>query len=417
MSKAETSNGLERDVGLVGLVFYGSGTILGAGIFVVVGEVLGEAGQLAPLAYLLAAAVAVTSALSFAEMAARVPTAAGAVDYLERAFGRRWLGSATGWTLIVANVVSGATITTGFVSYLSSFADVPHALATVGVLALVGGIAAVGMRESTWLMTATTIVGIGALLVILWVLRDGLVAAPAAVVGAIGSGDTGGNGGSGIGMAGLFAGAFLAIYSFIGFGDVAQTAEEVRDVKRTLPLAMMIALAIVCGFYLAISAALVGAGGLDELSQADAPLVRAVGREGWPEVPLAIASLFVILNSALTQIIAASRLLYDCGRDGRGAPAILGRVNGRTNTPLLATALVTAASLALALFVPLKQLATGTSFAILIVFFGVNCALIAFKRRSQPEEVPDIWIGVPVAGAVLTLGALAGQVLRFLGVF
>ena len=82
MSGTDTAHGLERSVGLSQLVFYGTGTILGAGIFVVIGEVIGEAGQLAPLAYLLAAVVAVTSALSFAECAARVPTAPGPIDYI-----------------------------------------------------------------------------------------------------------------------------------------------------------------------------------------------------------------------------------------------------------------------------------------------------------------------------------------------
>ncbi|WP_375260820.1 APC family permease [Palleronia sp.] len=151
MADSTTEKGLRREVGLLQLTFYGTGTILGAGIFVVIGDVLGEACTLAPASYLLAAVVAVTTAFRYAEMAARVPTAGGPTDYVERAFGQRWLGSLTGWALLVANVVSAATITTGFVDYLSSFVNVTHWLATGLVVLAVVCVAAAGMKESAWL--------------------------------------------------------------------------------------------------------------------------------------------------------------------------------------------------------------------------------------------------------------------------
>ena len=411
---------LDRSVGLWPLVFYGTGTILGAGIFVVVGEVVGEAGRLAPVAYALAGIVAITSALSFAEMGARIPTAGGPIDYLERAFHVRWLGSGAGWMLIVANTVSAATIVTGFVAYLNSFTSVPDWMATLALVIFLGGVAMAGMKESTWLMTATTLIGIAALLAVLWALRGALVAAPTEVLAGLGWGAGPDSGQDveratsptvGFGM--LFAGAILAVYSFIGFGDMAQTAEEVRDVKRTLPRAMMISLGIVFVFYLLVAMALVGTGQLDAIAQASAPLVKAVELVGWPGLPIAVASLFVIVNGALTQIIAASRLLLDIARDGRGAPAVFARVNDKTDTPVPATLIIAATVLTLALLVPLKSLAEMTSFAILVVFVGVNLALVRMKRRSQPDEVPDIPFVIPVIGAIAAAGALAGQLLQF----
>ncbi|NGX14744.1 amino acid permease, partial [Wenzhouxiangella sp. XN24] len=215
----------------------------------------------------------------------------------------------------------------------------------------------------------------------------------------------------GFGM--LFAGAILAVYSFIGFGDMAQTAEEVRDVKRTLPRAMMISLGIVFVFYILIAMALVGTGRLDVIARASAPLVKAVELSGWPGLPVAVASLFVIVNGALTQIIAASRLLLDIARDGRGAPGVFARVNDQTDTPIEATLIITATVLVLALLVPLKSLAEMTSFAILVVFVGVNLSLVRMKRRSQPAEVPDIPFVVPVIGALAAGVALLGQILQF----
>ncbi|ABC63654.1 APC family permease [Erythrobacter litoralis] len=402
---------LKRSMGLSNLIFYGTGTILGAGIFVVIGEVMGKAGPLAPLAYAAAGLVAVFTALSFAEIAARVPTAGGAIDYVEKAFGTTWkLPTTAGWMLIVANIVSGATITTGFVSYLDSFVNVPGWMATSGLVVLLGVISIAGMKQSAWFMTLTTGVGIVTLLVILWLTRDSLMAWPGDFAASLGE-EGGGIGNAGA-LSAIFAGAFLAIYSFIGFGDVAQTAEEVEDVKKTLPRAMWIVLIIVFLFYLAVSAALGGRDDIDRIAGADAPLVYAATRDsGFPALPLAIASLFVIVNGALTQVIAASRLLMDMGRDARsGTPEWLGRTNETTNTPIIATLVTLAVVLVLALFVPLGTLASGTSLAILLVFITVNAALWKLKRQDQPDDVPNMWMIVPILGTVFCTLTVIGQI-------
>lgn len=409
--------GLSREVRLWPLVFYGAGTILGAGIFVVVGEVVAEAGRLTPLAYLIAASVAVTTGLSYGEMAARVPTAGGPTDYVERAFGSRRLGSAAGWTLLVANTVSAATITTGFVAYLSTIVEVADWIPTAALIALLSGVAAVGIKQSTWLMTGTTLIGMAALVAVMWFARDALLAGPGETWRAV----TGGGGGAaeavGGGLAGLLIGAFLAIYAFIGFGDMALTAEEVRDVERTLPRAIAICLAVVFAFYIAVSFTLAGQEDLAAIAEAQAPLVEAVRAAGGPATVIAVMSLVVIVNGALTQIIGAARLLLDLGRDGRGAPAIAGRVSPRTETPLIATGMVAAAVLGLALFLPLKTLAEGTSLAILLVFLGVNASLWRLKREGQPEGVPDVWGWLPVAGGALCAVAFAGQAAQMAGLF
>ncbi|WP_454597078.1 APC family permease [Qipengyuania sp. SM2507] len=394
---------LERSMGLGTLTFYGTGTILGAGIFVVVGEVVGEAGVLAPIAYLLAGLVAFTTALSFAEMGARVPDAGGPMEYAAKGFGREWLSGATGWMLILANLVSAATIVTGFISYLDSFVEVPGWMAKVGLVIAITGVSVAGMKQSAWFMSGTTLIGIATLLFVLWVTKDSLFAAPGKIVSADGLG---------AGAAtGIFAGAFLAIYSFIGFGDMGQTAEEVKDVKKTLPRAMIASLIIVFVFYIAISLALVGSDDIDGIASAQAPLVEAVAQEGWPKMPIAIASLFIIVNGALAQIVAASRMIMDMARDNRSVmPKQMEQVSDRTNTPIRATVVSGAVVLALTLFFPLKTLASGTSLAILLVFGVVNAALWRLKPQSQPEDVPDMWAVVPILGTVFCVLAVVGQI-------
>lgn len=398
---------LKRSMGLGNLVFYGTGTILGAGIFVVIGEVMGKAGPGAPLAYAVAGLVAVFTALSFAEMGARIPTAGGAIDYVEEAFGSRHkLPSAAGIMLIVASIVSGATIATGFVSYLASFIDVPHWIATLGIVGLVGGISTAGMKQSAWFMTITTSLGLVTLLAILWLTRDGLMAWPARLA----SGEAFAGAGA---WTGILAGAFLAIYSFIGFGDMAQTAEELDEPRKNLPRGIVITIIIVFAFYIAIAAALGGQDDIAAIAQADAPLVyAAVQTSGTLQTVLVIASLLVIVNGALTQIVAASRLLMDMGRDHRsGMPRWMGRVHEKTDTPVIATLITTGIVLALALFIPLGTLASGTSLAILIVFAMVNAALWRLKNRSQPDDVPNLWKAVPIMGLAFCVLTIVGQVI------
>lgn len=394
---------LERSMGLRSLIFYGTGTILGAGIFVVVGEVVGAAGVLAPVAYVAAALVAFTTALSFAELGARIPDAGGPIEFAERAFGRDWLAVTTGWFMIVANIVSAATIVTGFVAYLNSFVSVPDWMAIVGLVVAITAVAAIGIKQSAWFMTLTTLVGIVALLAVLWATRDNLVAAPAKLIS--------GEGWGADAATGILAGAFLAIYSFIGFGDMVQTGEEVKDVKRTMPRGIIASLVIVFVFYLAVSLALVGGDDIQGIADAEAPLVEAVAQQGWPGLPIAIASLFVIVNGALAQIVAASRMMMDMARDDRSAmPKRIERIDPRTNTPLLATLIVGGVVLALALFFPLKTLASGTSLAILLVFLVCNASLWKLKQRSQPGDVPDMWKVVPVLGAAFCALAIVGQI-------
>ncbi|WP_278027676.1 APC family permease [Roseicyclus salinarum] len=397
---------LERSISLPELVFYGVGTILGAGIFVVIGEVIGQSGKLAPLSYALAGGVALATALSYAEISARIPTAGGPIDYVEAASGSFAAGSTVGWLLMAANTVSAATITSGFIGYLSVFAEVPDWAVALGVIGALTAIAAVGMKTSTHFMAVTTTIGIATLLAVVWATRDGLTAAPTEALNEL-------EGMSLVTVAGLFSGAFLALYSFIGFGDMALTAEEVKDVERTMPRAIVIAFVIVFAFYLLVSIAVVGAGPTKAIAEAEAPLVAAVTREGWPAWPVGLASLCVIVNGALTQMIGASRLLMDIGRDGRGAPEIVGKVNTRTDTPLVATGTIAFIVIVLATLVPLKSLAEATSLIVLLVFVAVNAALLALKRHDQPSDVPNVWIGVPVIGATTCAAAACAQLVQW----
>ncbi|WP_372592022.1 APC family permease [Guyparkeria sp.] len=393
---------LRREVGPVLLTLYGLGTILGAGIYVVIGEVAGAAGLLTPFAFVLAALVASITALSFSELTARIPEAGGPIDYSRQAFGRPWLSSAVGWALAVTGMVSGATILTGFERYASLFIDVPAWVTIVTVTLALGGIAVAGMRESAWFMAITTLLGMGGLVYVVWLAAPDMADAPVTLAATLSGFETGM-------LAGLFLGAFLAFYSFIGFEDMANLAEEVHDVKRNLPRAIIAAVLISLVVYGSVALAATSVLSPDELALAHAPLVAVVEAKGHPGVPLGLISLFIIVNGALGQIIMATRLIMDMGRDRAGAPAILGRVNPITHTPVIATVAVTTVVLLLTLFLPLKTLANVTSAIMLAIFVVVNASLIVLKCRGQPEDVPNVPRWIPWLGLLLSAGALVTQ--------
>jgi len=399
---------LQRELGPVLLTLYGLGTILGAGIYVVIGEVAGAAGLLTPVAFVLAALVASLTALSFSELTARIPDAGGPVDYAREAFGRRGLCIAIGWGLAATGTVSAATILTGFERYASLFVELPALLTIALVTLALGGVAIAGMRESAWFMAITTLLGIGGLAYVVWVAAPLMGDAPISIARTLG--EAVGDPGTGL-LLGLFLGAFLAFYSFIGFEDMANLAEEVREVKRNLPRAIVAAVVTSLVIYALVAVAATSVLAPDELALAHAPLVAVVEARDHPGEPLGLISLFIIVNGALGQIIMATRLIMDMGRDRRGAPAMLGRVHPVTHTPVIATVLVTTAVLVLALFLPLKTLANLTSTIMLAVFVTVNASLIVLKRRGQPEDVPNVPRWIPWLGLLLSLGALGAQAL------
>jgi len=396
---------LKRALNLALLTFYGLGTILGAGIYVLVGKVAGIAGLYTPVAFLLAAAVAAVTAFSYAELASRLPKSAGEAVYVQEGFGLRSLSSAVGLLLVLAGVVSSATLAKGFFGYFQVFFELPEWLVITLLVAALGGLATWGIAESAIAATVATLIEIGGLLLIIAVSADSLATLPARLPELLPPFES-------AAWVGIAAGAFLAFYAFIGFEDMVNVAEEVKDPQRTLPRAIILAMATSTALYLLVATAAVLALPLTELASTDAPLAlmfeRATG-----QAPLAIVaiSLFAVVNGALVQIIMGARVLYGMSETG-WLPRWFGRVHARRRTPHHATAFVTAAVLILALWLPLVTLAKATSFTILIVFALIHAALLRIKRRGPAApgvRTYPAWI--PATGCALTLAMLAFQTL------
>jgi amino acid transporter len=341
------------------------------------------------------------TAFSFAELSSRLPKSAGEAAYVSAAFGRPRLALAVGWAVAAVAVVSASTMVRGFVGYLGVFVDLPSVVAIVVCVVLLAAIAIWGIGESLLAAAAVTVIEIAGLLFVCAVAGDSL--------GRVGSEWRAMLPGfEAASVSGVVSGAFIAFYAYIGFEDMVNVAEEVRTPRRTLPVAIVLALLVSTALYLLV--ALVAAFALPpgELAGNPAPLAAIVASRGFPPAIIAAVSVFAVMNGALIQIIVASRVLYGLARQ-RLAPSLFARVHRRRRTPVIGTVLVASLILASSLFFAIDELARATSFIALSIFLIVNIALLRLKRvdHDQPEfTVPAF---VPRAGAVLCVAMLAHE--------
>ena len=392
-SSSNQSRGeLKRSLSLSLTTLYGLGNILGAGIYVLVGKVVAHAGVFAPLSFLVASLLACLTAFTYAELSARYPLSAGEAVYVQRGLGIRTVSALVGLLIIFAGMVSAATILRGFTGYLQVFVPVPEFAAILVLAVVLGGLAAWGITESVAVAAFITVLEIVGLLMII------VVAAP----------DTLGGQGlpqdfspllEGGTWFGIFAGGFLAFYAFIGFEDMVNVAEEVREPRRNLPRALLLSLAIASVLYFLVALVAIGSVPASLLAGSDAPLAdlyqTVTGRE---PVVITLIGMFAVINGALIQIIMASRVCYGMSRQ-QWLPALFGRVSARTRTPLLATAVVSLVVLGLALWFPIETLAKATSYFLLLVFSLVNLSLWRLKRGGdQPADILRVPAWVPATG-------------------
>jgi len=395
--------GLKRSLGLGLITLYGLGNILGAGIYVLVGEVIGVAGAATPLAFLLAAAIAALTAFTYGELAARFPVSAGEAVYVQAAFGQRWLSTTVGLLIAIAGMVSAATLSRGFTGYLEVLVSAPEALVIVCLVAALATIAALGISGSARFAAALTLIEAGGLVVIVVVAGGNMATAPE-VIPRLLEPDTHAV------LPGVMLGALLAFFAFIGFEDMINVAEEVKNPERNLPLGILIALCVSTVIYLLIVLAALTSVPMSELAASKAPLALVYEHAtGGSPVVISAIGMLAVLNGALIQIIMASRIFY--GMSAKGwLPSVLGVVHPRTRTPVISTVVVSTIVVALALWFPLITLAGATSFLVLSVFCLVNVALLYLKRQKpRVAGVMSCPIWVPAAGAASSFGLLVAQ--------
>ena len=387
---------LNRSLGLFLVTLYGLGNILGAGIYVLVGKVAGFAGTSTVLAFVIAMIIAGLTAFSYMELAGRYPVSASVSVYLHKAFGKRWLSVLIGLAMIAGGITSAAALAQGFAGYLNSFVSVPTAVASVGLLITLGLIALKGIGESAKLAALFTIVEITGLVLVIWFGREafGQVSLPNLV-----------HIDPAVGLSGVVAGAFVAFYAFIGFEDMVNVAEEAKNPRRTMPVAILISLVISTILYILVVIVATTLVSPQELSESQAPLALVFQRSGANHQQiLSFIGITAAINGVIVQIIMGSRIVYGLAKKGWLHHELAG-VNAKHKTPTAATLVVLAAMIIATLALPLVSLAQLTSLLVLSIFVMVNISLIIVKRREPIHQgyitVPR---AVPYAGSIL--GAL-----------
>lgn len=396
---------LRRRLGLPLLVLYGTGITIGAGIYVLIGEVAGHAGTFAPWSFVLAAAVMALTVASYAELSTRFPVSSGPAAYVMAAFRSRIFATAIGLLTVAIGVISSAAVTIGSAGYIQQFIPLPQYLIALAVLALLGGVAAWGILESVVLASVFTLIEVGGLLIVIVAAFYNDLPFAAAITTLPPLNATA--------LSGIAFGGLLAFFAFIGFEDLANIVEEARVPHRNIPRAMVLTLLISTVLYVLVAAIAVSAVSTQRLASSTAPL-SLVFSEVAGVSPATISAIAIVatLNTILAQMTMASRVIYGLAREG-SLPAFFAQVHPRTRTPLPATALVVIAIVPLTLLVPLTPLAEITSLATLTVFAVVNLALLWLRWRGAESLVPHVRVPVwvPATGLATCIAMIVHALL------
>lgn len=389
---------LSRRLSLFLLSLYGIGTILGAGIYVLAGKVAGESGLFSPHAFVLAAVVVCFSAYSYAKLSSRFPASAGEAVYISEALHQKWLAQGIGWAIIFTGIVSSATIAKGFAAYMKPYIPLNDLWIISTLILCLCALAIWGVAQAISVAALFTVIEIAGIGLIIWLAiptlpnlidthPEILNFPPIEHWGAIGFG------------------AFLAFYAFIGFEDIVNMAEETKNPKRNLPLAIYISLVVTTLLYFAAALSFIALLPLEDFIGSDAPFANVARSNASLSLPLiTFISVSAITNGALIQIIMGSRVLYGMAKR-QMAPSIFSQVSARTKTPIMATLVVSTLVLIFALWLPITTLARITSSVVLIIFSAVNLSLLVLEARAGSRKIL-----LPLVGLTLCLSLLGIQI-------
>ena len=391
---------LRRSLGFWALVLYGVGDILGAGIYALVGKVAGVAGSASWAAFAVALFVAGLTALTYAELGGRFPRSAGESFFTEQAFGRPSLALLVGWVVLCSGILSLATVSVAFGGYMSGLVPgLPPSVTVTGILLLLAAINFRGMRESSTANIVATMVELTGLLIVITAGALFLAEDPqASVRQTIAASNE-------VGWDSIARGAAMSFFAFIGFEDMVNVAEEVKDPERNMPRAILLALCIAGFVYLLVVIVATSVVPPALLEESEAPLLTVVQRstDAVPDRLFSLIALFAVANTGLLNFIMGSRLIYGMSRQGL-LPSTFGRVHSKRRTPHVAIVTVLAVALVLALSGTLTYLAGSTSLLLLMVFFTINVSLAVIKQRDhEPLRTFCAPRLVPIIGALTCL--------------
>ncbi|WP_405177423.1 APC family permease [Nocardia sp. NBC_01377] len=394
---------LKRVMGPGLLLLFIIGDILGTGIYALTGKVANQVGGAVWVPFLVAFLVALVTGFSYLELVTKYPHAAGAALYTHKAFGVHFLTFMVAFTVMSSGITSAATASRAFAA---NFAEAFEFDLSTGIgvtlvaLAFILVVAAINLRgvaEGVKLNVVLTCVELSGLLIVivigLWALGFGN-----GDFGRIVEFDTGDRSALG----GVIVATTLAFYAMVGFEDSVNMAEECKEPSRIFPKVLLAGLLLTGLIYVVVSITAIALVPAEELGQGDTPLLKVVeaGAPGFPTHIFAFITMFAVANSALINMLMASRLLYGMARQGV-IPRPLGAVHAYRRTPHLAIAFTTVLALGLILFVgEVPELGGTTALLLLTVFTIVNVAVLVLRRDTVEHKHFRTPTALPVVGAI-----------------
>ncbi len=406
---------LKRVMGPKLLLLFIVGDILGTGVYALTGDVAGKVGGAAWAPFLGAFIVATITACSYLELVTKYPQAAGAALYTHKAFGVHFFTFIVAFAVMCSGITSASTASQAFASFVNDGFELGldinggvMLLIALGFMAVIGVVNLRGVGESVKANVVLTLVELSGLLMIIFI---GLYAvtqgrADFTEVTVFASEE---------GKSAFFAvtsATTLAFFAMVGFEDSVNMAEETKDPARIFPKIMLTALGITGTIYVLVSitaVALVPVGDLtnDELPEALVQVVQA----GAPGLPMdkifPFIALFAVSNSALINMLMASRLLYGMARQ-EVLPPVLGKVHPERRTPYVSIVFTTLIAVGLICYVVLRLDEDGvallggtTSLLLLAVFTVVNIAVLVLRRHHVDHEHFTAPTFLPILGALL----------------
>jgi len=365
---------LHKALGLFNLIMYGVGIIVGAGIYVLVGQAAGIAGHGVWISFLLGAIIASFTGLSYAELSSAYPGASGEVNYLKHAFGRDWLAFLVGWMVAVIGFIAAATVSLGFAGYLSSILPVPIVFTAIMLIVLLSIIDLFGIAISAKINIAFTLLS---LLGIFLIIMLGIPFFGKADYTQLNSG-----------FGGIINATALIFFAYIGFEAIVKLSEETKDAKHLVPKALLASIAISSVLYVLLAISAVSIMTPAELGASKAPLAAAAAKASGTDLSLVftVVALFAMLSTVLISLIVTSRMLYGMG-EKHEFPKIITKVNSKTGAPYVAVLLAMLGAIAMAFFSDISILAKATTFMVFVSFLFVNLSLIAatILRKYIPK--------------------------------
>ncbi len=384
---------LKRELSLLELTLCGVGIIVGAGIYAIIGKGAALAGNALWLSFALAAVIAATTGLSYAELSSMYPKAGAEYDFAKHAFGNK-AAFIVGWLVIFASIVGAATVAIGFGNYLEKFLGINWLYGAILIIVLSTTVMLAGIKLSASVASFITLIEVAGLLFIIFIGVPSIGNVNLLEANSIN---------------GILGAAALVFFAFIGFEEIARLAEETKQASKVVPKALLLSIAITTLLYILVSISAVSLVGWEALAKAKNPLaiVASKAAGSFAFSALSIIALFSTANTVLLVMLAASRIMYGMSQE-HALPNVLHRL--AKGVPYVSIIVTGVLSLAMLSFGSIEFVAKAVDFALFIVFIIINLSLIKLRYEKPEAERPfrvPFSFGrmplIPVAGILFTL--------------